>query len=147
MVKANSSSVRPVSNFSASSAFSAPFRMVQRSNTMPEGIPVGVGYQPDGGVLFQLESGIACGGGDVHPVHIHERAGDVQRIGVRRILFPLGVNRGVALDGLGKVKLCGVGIVGIPAIKCITLCRQRSGVGGGSVKLNILAGRVRRRAR
>ena len=35
---------------------------------------------------------------------------------------PLGVNRGVALDGLGKVKLCGVGIVGgIPAIECITL--------------------------
>lgn len=41
MVKANSSSVRPVSNFSASSAFSAPFRMVQRSNTMPEGIRSG----------------------------------------------------------------------------------------------------------
>ena len=34
---------------------------------------------------------------------------------------PLGVNRGVALDGLGKVKLCGVGSVGIPAIECITL--------------------------
>ena len=53
---------------------------------------------------------------------------------------PLGVNRGVALDGLGKVKLCGVGIVGIPAIECITLYRQLSGVGGGSVILNILAG-------
>ena len=34
---------------------------------------------------------------------------------------PLGVNFGVALDGLGKVKLCGAGIVGIPAIECITL--------------------------
>ena len=53
---------------------------------------------------------------------------------------PLGINRGVALDGLGKVKLCGVGIVGIPAIECITLFRQRSGVVGGSVILNILAG-------
>ena len=54
---------------------------------------------------------------------------------------PLGVNRGVALDGLGKVKLCGVvGIVGIPADECITLCRQRSGVFGGSVIRNILAG-------
>ena len=53
---------------------------------------------------------------------------------------PLGVNRGVALDGLGKVKLCGVGIVGIPADECITLCRQLSGVVGGSVILNILAG-------
>ena len=36
-------------------------------------------------------------------------------------LFPLGVNRGIARDGLGKVKLCGVGSVGIPAIECITL--------------------------
>ena len=53
---------------------------------------------------------------------------------------PLGVNRGVALDGLGKVKLCGVGSVGIPADECITLCRQRSGVFGGSVIRNILAG-------
>ena len=53
---------------------------------------------------------------------------------------PLGVNRGVALDGLGKVKLCGVGIVGIPVIECITLFRQLSGVFGGSVILNILAG-------
>ena len=34
---------------------------------------------------------------------------------------PLGVNRGIARDGLGKVKLCGVGSVGIPAIECITL--------------------------
>ena len=107
------------------------------------GHPVGVGYQPDGGVLFQRERGIACGGSDVHPVHIHERAGDVQRIGIRkdrRVLFPLGVNFGIARDGLGKVKLCGVGIVGIPVIECITLCRQLSGVGGGSVILNILAG-------
>ena len=53
---------------------------------------------------------------------------------------PLGVNRGVALDGLGKVKLFGVGSVGIPAIECITLFRQLSGVVGGSVILNILAG-------
>ena len=53
---------------------------------------------------------------------------------------PLGVNRGVALDGLGKVKLYGVGIVGIPANECITLFRQLSGVGGGSVIRNILAG-------
>ena len=53
---------------------------------------------------------------------------------------PLGVNRGVARDGLGKVKLFGVVIVGIPAIECITLFRQRSGVVGGSVILNILAG-------
>ena len=53
---------------------------------------------------------------------------------------PLGVNRGVARDGLGKVKLFGVVIVGIPAIECITLFRQRSGVGGSSVILNILAG-------
>ena len=34
---------------------------------------------------------------------------------------PLGVNRGVARDGLGKVKLFGVGLVGIPAIECITI--------------------------
>ena len=53
---------------------------------------------------------------------------------------PLGVNRGVARDGLGKVKLFGVGLVGIPAIECITIFRQLSGVGGGSVILNILAG-------
>ena len=32
---------------------------------------------------------------------------------------PLGVNRGVALDGSGEVKLCV--IFGIPAIECITL--------------------------
>lgn len=107
------------------------------------GHPVGVGYQPDGGVLFQRESGIACGGGDVHPVHIHERAGDVQRIGIRkdrRVLFPLGVNFGIARDGSAEVKLCFVGLVGIPADECITLCRQLSGVFGGSVILNILAG-------
>lgn len=107
------------------------------------GHPVGVGYQPDGGVLFQLERGIACGGGDVHPVHIHERAGDVQRIGIRkdrRVLFPLGVNFGIARDGSAEFKLCGAGMVGIPADECITLFFQLSGVAGGSVIRNILAG-------
>ena len=34
---------------------------------------------------------------------------------------PLGVNRGVARDGLGKVKLYGTVLVGIPAIECITI--------------------------
>ena len=34
---------------------------------------------------------------------------------------PLGVNRGVARDGSAEVKLCFVGLVGIPAIECITL--------------------------
>ena len=53
---------------------------------------------------------------------------------------PLGVNRGVALDGLGKVKLCVVSVIRIPADECITLFRQLSGVVGGSVILNILAG-------
>jgi len=53
---------------------------------------------------------------------------------------PLGVNRGVARDGLGKVKLYGTVLVGIPAIERITLFRQLSGVFGGSVILNILAG-------
>ena len=53
---------------------------------------------------------------------------------------PLGVNRGVARDGSAEVKLCFVGLVGIPAIECITLFRQLSGVVGGSVILNILAG-------
>ena len=53
---------------------------------------------------------------------------------------PLGVNRGVARDGLGKVKLCVVSVIRIPADECITLCRQLSGVVGGSVILNILAG-------
>ena len=53
---------------------------------------------------------------------------------------PLGVNRGVARDGLGKVKLCVVSVIRIPADECITLCRQLSGVSGGSVIRNILAG-------
>ena len=53
---------------------------------------------------------------------------------------PLGVNRGVARDGLGKVKLYGTVLVGIPADECITLCRQLSGVSGGFVIRNILAG-------
>ena len=43
---------------------------------------------------------------------------------------PLGVNRGVALDGLGKVKLCGVGIVGIPAIERKALYSGRSEIVG-----------------
>ena len=52
---------------------------------------------------------------------------------------PLGVNRGIARDGSAEVKLCFVGLVGIPADECITLCRQRSGVFGGFVIRNILA--------
>ena len=43
---------------------------------------------------------------------------------------PLGVNRGVARDGLGKVKLYGTVLVGIPANECITLYLGNGEVAG-----------------
>ena len=43
---------------------------------------------------------------------------------------PLGVNFGIARDGLGKVKLYGTVLVGIPAIECKALYSGNGGLAG-----------------